>query len=96
MMQSETPSFLTQEHGGLTLEQASNLLPNELVNEDVLLGPLTQLCSAARYLLHKDDAGHAEIREIDFVGRLQTGQRTETPQYRLALRQRSGRSVRVK
>ena len=50
-----TPSFLTQEHGGLTLEQASNLLPSELVNEDVLLGPLTQLCSAARFLLHKDD-----------------------------------------
>ena len=51
----ETPSFLTHEHGGLTLEQASNLLPSELVNEDVLLGPLTQLCSAAKFLLHKED-----------------------------------------
>ena len=51
----ETPSFLTDAHGGLTLEQASNLLPSELVNEDVLLGPLTQLCSAARFLLHKED-----------------------------------------
>ncbi len=53
---TETPSFLTHEAGGLTLEQASNLLPSELVNEDVLLGPLTQLCSAAKFLLHKEDA----------------------------------------
>ena len=49
-----TPSFLTHEHG-LTLEQASNLLPSEMVNEDVLLEPLTQLCSAAKFLLNKED-----------------------------------------
>ena len=40
---------------GLSLEQSSNLLPGELVNEEVLLGPIHSLCSAAELLLRKND-----------------------------------------
>jgi hypothetical protein len=39
----------------LTLEQASALLPGELINEESLLGPITSLCSAANLLMRKSD-----------------------------------------
>ena len=61
---AQTPSFLSQEHGGLTLEQASNLLPHELVNEEVLLGPLTQLCNAAKYLMKKEDTDTQKFAKL--------------------------------
>jgi hypothetical protein len=41
--------------GRVSYEQASHMLPDELVNEDVLLGPLTSLCSAAQLLRKKND-----------------------------------------
>ncbi|HZO86952.1 MAG TPA: hypothetical protein VFB38_01335 [Chthonomonadaceae bacterium] len=41
--------------GRLSYEQASSLLPGQLVNEDVLLGPITSLCSAASLLIRKSD-----------------------------------------
>ena len=40
----------------LTFEQADTLLPNHLVNEEVLMGPITSLCSAAAFLIKKSDA----------------------------------------
>jgi hypothetical protein len=39
----------------LSSEQAASLLPSELVNEEVLLGPITSLCSAAALLIRKSD-----------------------------------------
>lgn len=36
-------------------EQASSFLPAELVNQEVLLGPITSLCSAASLLMRKND-----------------------------------------
>ncbi len=57
-----TPSFLqptiseTPDHAGrITFEEASTLLPGQLVNEDVLMGPITSLCSAASLLIRKSD-----------------------------------------
>ena len=41
--------------GGISYDQARAMLPNELVNEDVLLGPLHSLCSAASLLRRKND-----------------------------------------
>ena len=41
--------------GGVSFEQAGAMLPNELVNEEVLLGPITSLCSAAQLLMRKND-----------------------------------------
>src|SRR5205807_420606 len=41
--------------GGISYEQAGAMLPSELVNEDVLLGPLHSLCSAASLLRRKSD-----------------------------------------
>lgn len=38
-----------------THEQASSLLPGHLVNEEVLLGPISSLCAAASLLLRKND-----------------------------------------
>lgn len=38
-----------------SFEQASALLPGELVNEDVLMGPISSLCSAAALLMRKSD-----------------------------------------
>ncbi len=56
----EMPDFsalpvTTPEPNRLSNEQASVLLPSELVNEEVLLGPITSLCSAAALLLRKND-----------------------------------------
>ena len=42
-------------HGSVSFEQAGAMLPNELVNEEVLLGPITSLCSAAQLLMRKND-----------------------------------------
>lgn len=36
-------------------ETADSMLPGELVNEEVLLGPITSLCSAASLLIRKSD-----------------------------------------
>jgi len=41
--------------GGISYEQAGAMLPNELINEEVLLGPLHSLCSAASLLRRKAD-----------------------------------------
>ncbi len=41
--------------GGISYEQAGAMLPSELINEDVLLGPLHSLCSAASLLRRKTD-----------------------------------------
>jgi hypothetical protein len=38
-----------------SLEQAASLLTNEIVNDDVLLGPITSLCTAAALLIRKSD-----------------------------------------
>ena len=44
------------EHAGrISFEQAANMLPQELVNVDVLLGPITSLCKAAHLLKRKAD-----------------------------------------
>jgi hypothetical protein len=42
-------------HGSVSFEQAGAMLPHELVNEEVLLGPITSLCSAAQLLMRKND-----------------------------------------
>lgn len=41
--------------GGISYEQAGAMLPSELINEEVLLGPLHSLCSAASLLRRKND-----------------------------------------
>ena len=41
--------------GRISYEQAGAMLPSELVNEEVLLGPLHSLCSAASLLRRKTD-----------------------------------------
>ncbi|MCW3096691.1 MAG: hypothetical protein JWL77_2309 [Chthonomonadaceae bacterium] len=41
--------------GSVSFEQAGAMLPNELINEEVLLGPITSLCSAAQLLMRKND-----------------------------------------
>jgi hypothetical protein len=41
--------------GGISLEQAGAMLPSHLVHEEVLLGPLHSLCSAASLLRRKSD-----------------------------------------
>lgn len=52
MFKSEKPTTTTV---AVSYEQAAAMLPGELVNEDVLLGPITSLCSAAQLLLRKTD-----------------------------------------
>jgi hypothetical protein len=42
-------------HGRVSFEQAGAMLPSELINEEVLLGPITSLCSAAQLLMRKND-----------------------------------------
>ncbi len=42
-------------HGRVSFEQAGAMLPDEIVNEEVLLGPITSLCSAAQLLMRKND-----------------------------------------
>ncbi len=42
-------------HGRVSFEQAGAMLPHELINEEVLLGPITSLCSAAQLLMRKND-----------------------------------------
>jgi hypothetical protein len=45
-----------EDHAGrVSFEQAANMLPQELVNVDVLLGPITSLCKAAHLLKRKAD-----------------------------------------
>lgn len=52
----ESEVALPSEHAGrLSLEQAASMLPGELVNEDVLMSPITSLCSAAELLIRKSD-----------------------------------------
>ncbi len=41
--------------GKVSFEQAGNMLPDHIINEDVLLGPITSLCSAAQLLRRKND-----------------------------------------
>lgn len=41
--------------GRVSFEQAGAMLPSEIVNEEVLLGPITSLCSAAQLLMRKND-----------------------------------------
>lgn len=41
--------------GRVSFEQAGAMLPDEIVNEEVLLGPITSLCSAAQLLMRKND-----------------------------------------
>ena len=41
--------------GGISYEQAGAMLPSELIHEEVLLGPLHSLCSAASLLRRKAD-----------------------------------------
>jgi len=48
-------AHLSSLHGSVSFEQAGAMLPNELVNEEVLLGPITSLCSAAQLLMRKND-----------------------------------------
>lgn len=48
------PEF-TSPTGRLTPEQTASLLPTALVNEEVLMGPVTSLCSAAKLLMRKSD-----------------------------------------
>lgn len=45
----------TSLHGRVSFEQAGAMLPHELINEEVLLGPITSLCSAAQLLMRKND-----------------------------------------
>jgi hypothetical protein len=46
----------TQHAGRISFEQAASMLPAELVNTEVLLGPITSLCSAAHLLMRNDDS----------------------------------------
>ena len=39
----------------ISFEQASSMLPGRLYNDDILLGPITSLCSAAQLLRRKND-----------------------------------------
>jgi hypothetical protein len=41
--------------GGISYEQAGAMLPSELIHEEVLLGPIHSLCSAASLLRRKND-----------------------------------------
>lgn len=52
---SDTEATGGADLSGISFEQAASMLPNELVNEDVLLGPLHSLCSAASMLRRKSD-----------------------------------------
>jgi hypothetical protein len=45
-----------QHAGRISFEQAATMLPAELVNSEVLLGPITSLCSAAHLLMRNDDS----------------------------------------
>lgn len=47
--------IIPQPRAQITLEQASAMLPGELINEEVLLGPIHSLCSAASLLMRKND-----------------------------------------
>jgi hypothetical protein len=44
------------EHAGrISFEQAATMLPAELVNSEVLLGPITSMCNAAHLLMRNED-----------------------------------------
>jgi hypothetical protein len=45
----------TQHAGRVSFEQAATMLPAELVNTEVLLSPITSLCSAAHLLMRNED-----------------------------------------
>jgi hypothetical protein len=51
----ELPLADPSQLGGISYEQAGAMLPSELINEEVLLGPLHSLCSAASLLRRKSD-----------------------------------------
>jgi hypothetical protein len=56
--ESKIPEPVTQEAdhvGHISFEQAGAMLPAELVNSEVLLVPITSLCSAAQLLMRKSD-----------------------------------------
>lgn len=56
--ESETaqPGMSEADHAGrISFEQAASMLPAELVNSEVLLVPITSLCSAAQLLMRKSD-----------------------------------------
>ncbi len=46
----------TQHAGRVSFEQAATMLPPELVNTEVLLGPITSICSAAHMLMRNEDS----------------------------------------
>jgi len=46
----------TEHAGRVSFEQAATMLPAELVNSEVLLGPITSLCFAAHLLMRNEDA----------------------------------------
>lgn len=52
----ESDTNTPQDHAGrISFEQAASMLPAELVNTEVLLGPITSLCSAAHLLMRSED-----------------------------------------
>lgn len=50
--------------GRVSFEQAANMLPQELVNTEVLLAPITSLCSAAHLLMRKADPDTQRIAKV--------------------------------
>lgn len=52
----ETELAGTNDHAGrISFEQAASMLPAEIVNSEVLLGPITSLCSTANLLARSED-----------------------------------------
>lgn len=55
----------TEDHAGrVSFEQAASMLPQELVNTEVLLAPITSLCSAAHLLMRKVDPETQRFAQI--------------------------------
>ncbi len=56
---------IEEDHAGrVSFEQAASMLPQELVNVDVLLGPITSLCKAAHLLRRKSDPETQRFAQI--------------------------------
>jgi hypothetical protein len=55
-VETEPGFFMPETSGPLSAEQLASHLPTELVNEEVLLGPIHSLCEIAGILLRKNDA----------------------------------------
>ena len=55
---------LVSPSGRLSEEQASHMLPSELQNEEVLLGPIASLCAAASLLQRKSDPETQRFAQI--------------------------------